>query len=508
MTPTSIHSTCRPLRILIVDDNHINLSVLSTLLKRRFSHLIDGAPVSVDSGLKAIQLLRTHIFDCIFMDIQMPFLSGLEASRRIRNAEDGILPANSDAHIVAVTTAIGDEPELAYRRTRMDGMIGKPVRYNQLQQYLLPLALEAYKAGLTVPPLNIDGEDVMPPLPPASEYERVFHLPADAVTPSTRPDICEGSDFERLLNNQTRASLRRYDIATPASTELLLAPILSPDVDTTLVEEDDHESTSTLSSRRGSSNNMEKLKQSTPPVSSPSKNNRSGSAMTISKRMLSKQIQREVDNADLESESQVGHIARSTTSTLRRIQSRPQVMHRNSSPGWLLDAAPSSNMIRPTLSSLLRTQDQQSRSPSGAFSESSEDSVEYPGLRRVSETSSGSTTSDSSSVITTPACDSPVNFWSLGATHPFGFAKAHERTLSNRTANQNGSLGSNGDVRDSWSSSSETAAADSSPTRNKTNIVGMDSGVAVEEHTSGHLRHFASLQDLAQSVGQLDLAAA
>ena len=144
---TSFGMAGRPLRILIVDDNHINLSMLSRLLKRRFSHILDGAPTTVDSGLKAIQLLRLHVFDCILMDIQMPFLSGLEASRRIRNAEDGILSANSSAHIVAVTTAVGDEPELAYRRAEMDGMIGKPVRFDQLSNYLSPLSQQAAVAA-------------------------------------------------------------------------------------------------------------------------------------------------------------------------------------------------------------------------------------------------------------------------------------------------------------------------------------------------------------------------
>lgn len=79
-TNGSIESTRSPspfleekknLRVLIVDDNYINLRTLSRLLNRRFGGFLDGPPVSVDSGLKAIQQLRSQVFDVIFMDIQV-----------------------------------------------------------------------------------------------------------------------------------------------------------------------------------------------------------------------------------------------------------------------------------------------------------------------------------------------------------------------------------------------------------------------------------------------------
>ena len=209
----------RKLRVLLVDDNRINLSVLSTLLKRRFSNLIEGTPVSVDSGLKAIQLLRTNVFDCIMMDIQMPFLSGLDTSIRIRNGEDGVLEANRSVHIVAVTTAVGDEPELAYRRAGMDGMIGKPVRFQDMQHYICPLAHEAFNSANSVDSISIEGDSVMPPLPPtSSRSERLFYLPANATIRAPCPDICRGADFEKMLRAQTRASLRKSGAIAVART--------------------------------------------------------------------------------------------------------------------------------------------------------------------------------------------------------------------------------------------------------------------------------------------------
>lgn len=484
---------------------------------------MEGAPVSVDSGLKAIQLLRTHIFDCIFMDIQMPFLSGLEASRRIRNGEDGILPANGDAHIVAVTTAIGDEPELAYRRSRMDGMIGKPVRYHQLQQYLMPLAMEAHKAGLSVPPLNIDGQVVMPPLPPASEYERVFYLPADATTPSSRPDICEGSDFERLLHSQTRASLRRFEMMTPGIPPAL--PPITHDLDSTLVEEDDAESpTPSEASRSNSSSQLEKMQQSNAtqmlPKVSPSKHSRTGS-MIISQRTLSKQILREVANANLDEEtSDLGTLVRSATSSpLRMLPVRPRVVQRNSSPGWFSDdpalgessiisQSPATKLKRPALTTLAWKDVGQSSTSSGSCSESSEDSLVYPTLRRVSEASS-STSSDSSSVVTTPACDSPLAFWATGASHAgqvFSFGRDHERTFSNTTANAAEGDDCSVKIAASWSASSDTATAASSPDRTtKLARHADDQSSSFDSATRRVVRQYDSLQELAQRVRQMEL---
>ncbi|PWN47043.1 hypothetical protein IE53DRAFT_364969 [Violaceomyces palustris] len=217
----NIHTTvaCRPaspspsskaLRILLVDDNHINLSILSTLLKRRFSHVLAKAPVSLDSGLKAIQLLRIEIFDLIFMDIEMPYLNGVECTRRIRSAEDGILEANSSAHIVAVTTAVGEEPSRLYRKVGMDGIISKPVRFEQFQQYLYPLANQAQEARQSVSPITVLDRDMMPPLPPVTVKDRVFFEPEDPSEFEGRSPICSGhkGTFAELLKAQTRESLR------------------------------------------------------------------------------------------------------------------------------------------------------------------------------------------------------------------------------------------------------------------------------------------------------------
>ena len=410
----------RPLRVMIVDDNHINLSVLSTLIRRRFGHVVQDAPVAVDSGLKAIQILRTHVFDCILMDIQMPFLSGLDAARRIRNAEDGILAANSDAHIVAVTTAVGDEPERAYRRAKMDGMIGKPVRFSHLQQYLCPLAHEAQRASHSVNALLIDGEEIMPPLPPVSQLDRVFYRPADATTPSSRPDICAGNDFEKLLNIQTRTSLRRL---------------------TTVVTAGDHgcavlqKSTSEREETSSSDSSAEERVQSECAARASTSHSRNAS-MSVSLQTLNEQIAREMANAQLDGSAsdslkQATSTRNARASSTRAVhhrywsRNRPPVLHRTSSPGWLLSddeqqkEGEGNVATRPKLSHLNVASNGSSFDKNSGSSEP--DSPNTPPLRQASRASSTSTDSLASSTVTTPSCDNVAALWSLDGDSNFQF---------------------------------------------------------------------------------------
>ncbi|KAJ1017736.1 hypothetical protein NDA16_005055 [Ustilago loliicola] len=221
------------LRILIVDDNHVNLSVLSMLLKRRFGHALARPPVSIDSGLKALQLLRTQIFDLIFMDIEMPYLNGVECTRRIRAGKDGILDANRNAHIVAVTTNVGSEPASLYRHVGMDGMISKPVRFQNFQQYICPLSIEASEAKGSVTPVLVGSEHVLPPLPPIDLEHRLFFVPtanggmvtkaksSDRDCSSPEPDYSDANEFAAMLKAQTTKSLRdRKALSISRSTTL------------------------------------------------------------------------------------------------------------------------------------------------------------------------------------------------------------------------------------------------------------------------------------------------
>lgn len=196
----AFHTPVSPLRVLIVDDDHINLSILGTLLKRRFSNLLDGAPIAVDSGLKAIQALRQDVFDVVLLDVQMPGIDGVEVCKRIRAGSNGILAANSNAHVFATTTALGAAAERVYERCGMSATLPKPVRPANLASILLPLS----KASS--PPTLVslaDGSLVRSAV--GGQHDPLPSVLAGDGVPPTEAQVQKFADD---LREQTKASLR------------------------------------------------------------------------------------------------------------------------------------------------------------------------------------------------------------------------------------------------------------------------------------------------------------
>jgi CheY-like chemotaxis protein/HPt (histidine-containing phosphotransfer) domain-containing protein len=123
-----------PLRILLADDNPINQKVASRLLQQ-FGFKADIA----NNGLEAIGALERQPYDIIFMDVQMPELDGLEATRRIRQRQQD---PSAAAHfhrpimIVAMTANAmhGDREKCV--GAGMDDYIPKPVRPEAIQELL------------------------------------------------------------------------------------------------------------------------------------------------------------------------------------------------------------------------------------------------------------------------------------------------------------------------------------------------------------------------------------
>ena len=116
-----------PLRILLVEDNAMNRR-LATILLDRMGYTADVAT----NGLEAIEALERGTYDVVLMDIQMPELDGLEATRRIRARwPDGARP-----RIVALTANAMAEDRAATVEAGMDGYLSKPIRPDELTEAL------------------------------------------------------------------------------------------------------------------------------------------------------------------------------------------------------------------------------------------------------------------------------------------------------------------------------------------------------------------------------------
>ncbi len=120
--PMPQHDT--PARILIVDDVQENVMLLEIILSR-----LGYTAVKCSGGRQAVSLCGQESFDLILMDIQMPDLNGLEATRQIR--ADSL---NSGIPIIAMTASDQKDDEFAAMDAGCDGYLTKPINRKQLEQ--------------------------------------------------------------------------------------------------------------------------------------------------------------------------------------------------------------------------------------------------------------------------------------------------------------------------------------------------------------------------------------
>jgi len=120
-----------PLQILVAEDNEINQQVIHYILQK-----IGYTPTIVANGQEAVDAAEAMTYDIIFMDLQMPDVDGLEATRLIRGNKTLHQPV-----IVALTanTMEGDEEECLL--AGMNDYIGKPVKLEELLGKLRKWAL-------------------------------------------------------------------------------------------------------------------------------------------------------------------------------------------------------------------------------------------------------------------------------------------------------------------------------------------------------------------------------
>jgi CheY-like chemotaxis protein/HPt (histidine-containing phosphotransfer) domain-containing protein len=132
-----------PLRVLLCDDNLINQKVAMRLLSQ-----MGYSPKLAGNGIEALSALESEPFDMIFMDVMMPEMDGLEATRKIRQRQqDRTKNPNYKAHmvIVAMTASVMPGDREKCLEAGMDDYLSKPVRPEDIR-----LVIERWgtKAGL------------------------------------------------------------------------------------------------------------------------------------------------------------------------------------------------------------------------------------------------------------------------------------------------------------------------------------------------------------------------
>jgi len=133
MLASAVEGRMRPLRILVAEDNVVNQKVVVRLLEKQ-GHEVD---VAVDGG-QALSLVNHKHFDLILMDVQMPEIDGLEATRQIRRNEmqtGGRIPI-----LMLTASAMAGDREKCLE-AGADGYLPKPVSLERLTAAIEQVAI-------------------------------------------------------------------------------------------------------------------------------------------------------------------------------------------------------------------------------------------------------------------------------------------------------------------------------------------------------------------------------
>ena len=127
-TATNSHASTAGLSILLVDDAEINQEVAQGVLEI-FGHRCTVA----SSGQEAVDAIHQDTFDVVLMDLEMPGMDGLQATREIRKTDNG--PQRTP--IIAMTAHVLEGTEIKCLEAGMDACLTKPIQPETLQAMLL-----------------------------------------------------------------------------------------------------------------------------------------------------------------------------------------------------------------------------------------------------------------------------------------------------------------------------------------------------------------------------------
>ncbi|HYA14720.1 MAG TPA: response regulator, partial [Syntrophales bacterium] len=130
--PKLSHKENFPLKILLAEDNIVNQNLVKILLNKAGHHV-----ELANNGSEAIEKLSmtNSDFDLIFMDVQMPVMDGLEATKIIKCKGYGHIP------IIAMTASAMEEDRVKCLKAGMDGCLTKPIRMEVVKEVIEKWAL-------------------------------------------------------------------------------------------------------------------------------------------------------------------------------------------------------------------------------------------------------------------------------------------------------------------------------------------------------------------------------
>lgn len=127
-------------RVLLIEDNRINQRVATGMLQR-----LGVTARTADDGLSALAMLADEAYDVVFMDVQMPGLDGLEATRRLRVGQAG--ERNRNVPVIAMTGHVSREDRQACSDAGMNDYVAKPISTERIREAMTRVLAAAGGAG-------------------------------------------------------------------------------------------------------------------------------------------------------------------------------------------------------------------------------------------------------------------------------------------------------------------------------------------------------------------------
>jgi len=182
----SIVRAATGLRILIAEDNVINRALASGILEKRGHSLVQAA-----NGREAVEAAAREAFDLVLMDVQMPEVDGLEATRCIRESEHGTARHTPIAAMTAHAMA-GDRERCL--DAGMDDYISKPLQKADLLDLLDRISAGQNSASAAIPPSIPNGHRA-----PDGSQTLPFELPVRVLPVFSREKLLDQLDGDEAL---------------------------------------------------------------------------------------------------------------------------------------------------------------------------------------------------------------------------------------------------------------------------------------------------------------------
>ncbi len=129
-----------PARVLVVEDDSVNCLLISKMLGR-----LGYKPAFAANGREALKQLEKNPFDLVFMDVQMPVMDGIEATRRLRQGKAGEI--NRQTPVIALTAHAYEKDRKNCLGAGMTGYISKPTNIQKLAGQIAQVRSEALRAS-------------------------------------------------------------------------------------------------------------------------------------------------------------------------------------------------------------------------------------------------------------------------------------------------------------------------------------------------------------------------